>query len=154
MSLKIRTKNDNMGYNMKMIKLDKLNNFANNLKPYKNSFEVNPLDVNLAKIQFNLTKRLEREIPEFGDFAPVVENYESKDPTLNISTVKVLCKKFSDKVRSLELYVQDRARVNEYNYIISQGEKDQILKAVNGNNFFEECKSVVLKIDSEAGSRF
>lgn len=139
---------------MKSIKLNKLNNFANNLKPYKNSFEVNPLDVNIAKIQFNLINRLEREIPEFGDFASVVENYESKDPTLNISTVKVLCKKFNDKIRSLELHVQDRARINEYNYIITQGEKAEILKAVNDKNFFEECKSVVLKIDSEAASKF
>ena len=132
---------------MKTIQLNKFTNFVSQIKNQKTAFEVEPLDVNLAKMQFNLTKRLEREIPDFGDFAPVVEAYESKDPTLNISTVKLLCKKFDDKLRSLELYVQDRARVNEYNYIIAQGEKKEILSSVNENSFFEVCKNVINHIN-------
>ena len=62
----------------------------NNYNNQKIKFEVNPLDVSLAEIQFNLLKRLEREMPEYGDFAPVIEKYESKDPTKNISTVRIL----------------------------------------------------------------
>ncbi len=132
---------------MKTIQLNKFTNFVSQIKNQKTAFEVEPLDVNLAKMQFNLTKRLEREIPDFGDFAPVVEAYESKDPTLNISTVKLLCKKLDNKLRSLELYVQDRARVNEYNYVIAQGEKDEILSSVNKNSFFEICKNVINNIN-------
>ena len=147
MSLIKRKNNDNIRRLMKTIQLNKLTNFVSQVRNQKAAFEVEPLDVNLAKMQFNLTKRLEREIPDFGDFAPVAEAYESKDPALNISTVKILCKKLDNKLRSLELYVQDRARVNEYNYVIAQGEKDEILSSVNKNSFFEICKNVINNIN-------
>ena len=136
---------------MKKINLNKElipNNFSKQV-----AFEVNPLDVNLTKIQFNLLKRLEREMPEYGDFAPVVEKYESKDPTKNISTVKVVCehvKDASDKTtRKITLYVCDKMSINEYSCKLAEGKKADIISAVDKNKFFNICKEVVLNVNEK-----
>lgn len=135
---------------MSYIKVDKIKQII--AKTAKPVFEVNPLDVNLAKIQFNLTKRLEREIPEHGDFAQIVERYISKDPTLNISTIEVLCKKSNieskkDMLRTLVLNISDKANINTYSCELLNGEKSEIIKAVNDKNFFETCKAIVLEVE-------
>jgi len=135
---------------MNYIKVDKVKQIIT--KTAKPGFEVNPLDVNLAKIQFNLTKRLEREIPEHGDFAQVVERYISKDPTLNISTIEVLCKKSNieskkDMLRTLVLNISDKASINTYSCELINGEKTEIIKAVNSKDFFETCKAIVLEVE-------
>lgn len=132
------------------IKPDKIKQIiAKSAKPI---FEANPLDVNLAKIQFSLAKRLEREIPEHGDFAKVVERYISKDPTLNISTIEVLCRKSNieskkDMLRTLELNITDKAGINTYSCELINGDKNEILKAVNEKSFFETCKALVLEVE-------
>ena len=61
---------------MNPIKNINANKFIAEAKDKVTSFELDPLDINLAKIQSNMTKRLEREMAEYGDFAPVVERYD------------------------------------------------------------------------------
>lgn len=135
---------------MNYIKIDKVRQIV--AKAVKQNFEVNPLDVNLAKIQFNLTKRLELEIPPHGDFAQVVESYISKDPTLKISAIEVICKKSNidspkQKLRTLQLKVTDKTK-NSYIYEIASGEKKDILEAINNTTFFETCKTLILDINN------
>ena len=101
-----------------------MNEINNNMQGHsvmsdkKISFEVNPLDVNLAKIQYSLISRCEREVPENGDFAPVVEEYESKDPTKDLSNVKICCEfnrknpgiKNSSRNLTLTFYNRDKSK--------------------------------------------
>ena len=81
---------------MNVIKLNSIKSAVKNIQTKKVGFDVNPLDIGLAEIQMNLIKRLEREIPEHGAFATVVEKFESKNPMMDISTIEVACK-FLDK---------------------------------------------------------
>ncbi|MBQ9245785.1 hypothetical protein IJ182_05920 [bacterium] len=118
-----------------------------NMNNKKSSFEVNPLDVNIAKIQYSLINRLEREMPENGDFAPVVERYQSKDPTLDLSTVKVACRhvKSSEKSnnqRCIEASCKNKAETHEISKILAVGTKKQIIDYVKDTQFFEKCKEL------------
>ena len=123
---------------------------TNNFNHKKINFEVNPLDVNIAQIQLKLLSRLEREMPEYGDFAPVIEKYESKDPTKNISTIKVVCEHVKDKTnkttRKITLYVCDKMGTNEYSCQLSEGKKSDIISSINDSKFFDVCKEVVLNV--------
>lgn len=118
------------------------------------SFEVKPLDVSLAQIQYNLINRLEREVPEYGDFAPVTEKYTSKSPRLKIGDIIVKCSNVKDsetkKDRSLDITVFDRHNPDEFcTHNIATGTKKEILEAVNQSGFFETCKSISLQFDEQ-----
>lgn len=137
---------------MKIINLNSIESAVKHIRSKKVGFELNPLDMNIAKMQFNLQKRAIREIPEHGDFAPLVEKYTSKDPTLNISQVEVVCQFLNKDVpkktqRSLEINVTDKSGINSYNYVLAQGDKNEIINAINKNDFLELCKSVTLSVD-------
>ena len=128
-----------------------VNKFVAEAKNEITVFELDPLDINLAKIQHNMTKRLEREMPEYGDFAPVVEKYESKNPEMSISTVKITCehdkKSISKKLRKIGLYVTDKTRLNEYQCTLKKGYKSDLMEYVNDEEFFNSAKKVVQLIN-------
>ena len=118
----------------------------------KTSFEVNPLDINLAKIQMNLISRAEREIPKDGDFAPIYEEFCSKDPTLDLSTIKVVCRhqKGSEKknnIRYIEAISKNRAMTKEKSKVLCKGTKEDILKYLKDTDIFEECKKLAKHFD-------
>ena len=62
---------------MNNIKILNIKTIAENMKKKVQSFELNPLDISIAQMQMNLQKRLPLEVPEHGDFAPVVEKFVS-----------------------------------------------------------------------------
>lgn len=137
---------------MPSIKINLLENVVKKIKSRDIKFETEPLDVNIAKIQYNLINRVEREIYENGDFAPVVEKWIPKDPTLNISAIEVVCKNSpkktpKQKLRVMELNIKDKSGLNTYTYILKEGEKKDIIEAVNKRAFFFTCKSVALSVD-------
>ena len=117
----------------------------------KSSFQVNPLDINLAKMQYNLISRLEREVPENRDFAPVIEQYCSKDPTLNLDSVKVVCRHFQDDspksdTRCLEVCCVNKGHTAQKTQQLCKGKKSEIRAYVKQPDFFESCKSMAKKI--------
>lgn len=130
-----------------------VNKLVTEAKNKVTSFELDPLDMNLTKIQDSLGKRLEREMAEYGDFSPVVERYESKNPEMNISTVKLSCehdpKSLSKKLRRITLSVTDKARINEYQCTLKKGYKSDIIDYVKNEEFFESAKKVVQLINDE-----
>lgn len=137
---------------MKITTLNKVESATKYITNKRVNFEINPLDVGIAKIQHNLQKNLERLIPEHGDFAPVVENYISKDPDIDISEIKVMCRFLNVNApkknkRNMELYVTDKARINTYRFVMAQGDKKDMLNVINSKQFFDVCKSVVMCVD-------
>lgn len=121
------------------------------IKTSKPVFEVEPLDVNIAKIQFELTKRLEREMPEYGDFAPVIEKYENKGTYYKFSEIGVKCshavEDASKKLRSLDLIIKSRESGQEYVCNLIKGTKEEILAFLNPQSckkYFEICKNIAL----------
>lgn len=108
-------------------------------------FEVNPLDVNLARIQMNLSKRCEREVPENGDFATILESFKSLDPTINLSEIIISCKydknnpgiKNANRILSAKIFKQN-GQIKDVQ--LFNGTKKELLEYLNTNEFFEICK--------------
>lgn len=133
-----------IGYNMDNAK--KVNNNAP-------AFEVMPLDVNVANMQFELRKRAELEVPENGDFSPVVEKYENNDQRVEISDIKAICRcseKDKDE-REIVVEITNRANTLLYNYSLFSGSKKQLLEYLDSkdNAFFKTIKQFALYVSDQ-----
>lgn len=114
-------------------------------------FEINPLDINLAKIQMNLAKRCEREVPENGDFAPVFESFKNQDPTINLSEIIITCKhnknnpgtKNINRILLAKIAKKDNGIKNMQ---LFDGTKKELLEYLNTQEFFKTCKSGCLNL--------
>jgi len=111
-------------------------------------FEVNPLDINIAKIQFNLKNRCDIEVPDMGIFNVVEEIYESKDPTLDLSNIRIIYKNkvkdASSKERYLVLVVQNSSKTVQKEKILIEGSKSEINNYINTTKFFRDIKHILL----------
>lgn len=119
------------------------------LQNTKEKFVIEPLDMNLAQLEFDLQKRVEIEVPEYGNFAPVEEIYISKDVTCNLNSFKVICKNSSleqpkNRILNIEITLKDSFK--KYYFIIADGEKQEITKVLNNKNFSLVCKTLILKV--------
>ena len=135
------------------------NNIGNNSKINQariSTFQVMPLDVNIAQMQIKLQNRAEMEIPENGDFSPIIEKYDNHDQRMNISDIRVICR-CSDKnkdEREIIAKITNRSRTAEYSYSLVSGTKPQLLYYLysKDNVFFETIKQFANYI-SEQNSR-
>lgn len=120
-------------------------NLVQNMK-----FEIDPLDINLVKIQQEFQKKVD-QIPNYGNFAPLIGLYESKDPTRNISTIIITCKNLEDetnKLRTLELRINNKQNLDETIFTLAKGNKQEIIDIINDKKFFEICKSLIIKTEN------
>lgn len=112
-------------------------------------FDVEPLDVNIAKIQFNLLKRLPVEVSELGNFLPVFEIYKNEGSYYRFSELKVVCGSTSDNatesIRFLAFIVKNRLTSDEYYCWLAEGNKSEIIAFVTEKQFFHICKAIVTK---------
>lgn len=119
-------------------------NLVQNMK-----FEIDPLDINLVKIQQEFQKKVE-QIPNCGNFAPLIGLYESKDPTRNISKIIITCKNLEDEtnqLRTLELCINNKQNLDETIFTLVKGNKQEIIDIINDKKFFEICKSLIIKTE-------
>lgn len=107
------------------------------------SFEVEPLDINIAKVQFNMIKNLNTDNINF----PISESFENHDPTLKISEVKVVCKKEENYI--LDVEVSDSKKDKKYFYTLKSGTKEEITEYLNNKIFLFGIKELVLEINEE-----
>lgn len=122
------------------------------------SFEINPLDINLEKMTSSLKNRCEREVAEYGDFAPVVEKYENKDKDLYAGTIELVCRKPDKSIedhntsRYLEVVVKNPQGFRQLSSLIACGEKTEIMEKLSDDNFFLQVKGhvnrMIDKLDS------
>ena len=138
--------------------MDKItgNRMNNNFKPNQknlSTFQVVPLDVNVAQMQINLQKRIEREVPENGNFSPILEKYDNNDQSLNISDINVICKSSSENRDEREILTEivNRARTHKYSYVLFSGNKKQLLEYINSgdNIFFETIKQFAFYVSKQ-----
>ncbi len=113
------------------------------------SFCINPLDINLAKMQFNILKRYENEVLSFGDFSPLVEEYLSKDPTLDVSLIKVICRYSTDNIRVLELLLDNKTQIKKVNYVLCEGTKEEIFRYLQKTDFVSDIKKIIFHNSKE-----
>lgn len=114
-------------------------------------FKVNPLDINLEKMQIKLKQRCEMEVSEYGDFAPITEGY-TISPNYQCEVfadeIELVCKK-SDRDKKqilLEAVVTDVSRTSETHCIIDEGTKEEILEMLNDFGLFLDMKNDILLI--------
>ena len=120
-------------------------NLVQNMK-----FGIDPLDINLVKIQQEFQKKVE-QIPNYGNFTPLIGLYESKDPTRNISKIIITCKNLEDetnKLRTLELRINNKQNLDETIFTLAKGNKQEIIDIINDKKFFEICKSLIIKTEN------
>lgn len=109
------------------------------------SFEIEPLDINIAKIQFELIKFFDSKDQKY----PISKMYENKDSTLKISELNVLCYKNNEKSDKLNLDVEvwDVKKEKKYIYTLKSGTRQDIADYVKEKVFLFAIKELVLKID-------
>ena len=102
----------------------------------KVAFEINPLDINLAKLQFELLKLAEGSA--VGEFSQV---FESKDPTIKFLKIDVKCKLGQNVNLTAEFY----SKIGEKKeLVLFSGSNEQFLEYLNSKEFFNICKTTAL----------
>lgn len=107
-------------------------------------FETNPLDVGIARIQFNLIKRI--SAIESDAFEKLSEKFESKDPDLDLLSIEVTC--FPDvetNVIFLQFFFKAVSGVS-VNKSAKLETKEEVLKLVENKDFFFFCKRMVVQL--------
>ena len=93
----------------------------------------------------NLAKRAEREVPEYGDFAPVVEKFEKYDTDLKIGSPSMKIVYANDKkdktLKRLELDVPSASGKSSSNIAMELGNKQEILNALFSEKLVERIKN-------------
>jgi len=105
------------------------------------SFEVNPLDINLARIQFNM----QNTISSTKGNENIREVYESKDPTLNISFVECVYLINGDNCQII-LIVTDKSGLNKSEHNIILSSKQNVVDFIYSREFLFTCKKIILEI--------
>lgn len=131
-------------------------------KPSDFSFCLNPLDVNLTKMQYNLIERMKVEGPIDGvPFSPITETYTSENPLREYGEIRIIIYKDKNSLTGL-YYIADISVWNkESNFSTTwhlyRGEWEDMMKFIDGKaytggrnwNFFSLCKANALWLDHQ-----
>jgi hypothetical protein len=97
------------------------------------NFEINPLDINIAKIQFNLINKLNNS----NENSYIIETFENKDPRLDLAIIKIIC------TNNTVLKAEFSYKNNEsHNIELFNGSKEKLLEYLQGKAFFDTCKNI------------
>ena len=132
--------------------------FMNN--PSDFGFCLNPLDVNIAKMQHSLRERMKTEGPISGvPFSPIAETYTSKNPEREYGEVCIMIYKDKDSLTGLH-YIADIIVCNKdgnfsTTWHLYRGEWEDMMRFIDGKaytgekgwNFFSLCKANALWLD-------
>lgn len=123
-------------------------------------FELNPLDVNIAKMQETLLTRMKTEGPVEGiTFLPITELYTSENPLREYGDICIMIYKDENSLTGLyyiaDIFVWDKQGNFSTNRHLYRGEWEDMVKFVNGKvytgrgdwNFFTLCKANALWLD-------
>ncbi|MBQ7126146.1 hypothetical protein IJO12_03585 [bacterium] len=90
-----------------------------------------------------ITLRAEREVPEYGDFAPVYEEFKNTDTSLKATDfmLKIVKPpsniKGHEKLRYIELSAYQLPMPYKMSRLIAKGTKEEILQQLKEEDFFE-----------------
>ncbi len=113
----------------------------------------NDIQQNIQNLVENLSARAEREVPEYGDFAPVVE--EIKNPDKNLSATHFAVKIYKpttmddEKYRCVEAIAYAVPKPYKAEMPLVGGYKDEILNKINSDEFAEKLNSVFAKLSKD-----
>lgn len=129
-------------------------------RPSDFSFCINPLDINIAKMQETLLTRMKTEGPvEGATFSPIVETYTSENPLREYGDICIMIYKDETSLTGLyyiaDIFVWNKQGDYSINRHLYRGEWENMMKFVDwkvytgrGNwNFFTLCKANALWLD-------
>lgn len=105
--------------------------------------EVPLMKDNVKNMVKKITLRAEREVPEYGDFAPVYEEFKNTDTSLKATDfmLKIVKPpsniKGHEKLRYIELSAYQLPMPYKISRLIAKGTKEEILQQLKEEDFFE-----------------
>ena len=105
--------------------------------------EVPLMKDNVKNMVKKITLRAEREVPEYGDFAPVYEEFKNTDTSLKATDfmLKIVKPpsniKGHEKLRYIELSAYQLPMPFKISRLIAKGTKEEILQQLKEEDFFE-----------------
>ena len=134
-------------------------------RPSDFGFELNPLDVNLTKIQHNLIKKMEVERPtDDGPFSPIIEIYTSKNPEREYGEIIVIIYRDEDSLTEsyyiVEIHVLDKTGDFLTTGRLCRGKWESTMEFIKGRpysgrnkwDFFSLCKANALWLNYQVKS--
>ena len=106
----------------------------------------------INKLIEKVANRAEREVPEYGYFAPVYEEFKNKDSQLDIEKyrLKVLKMPKADVPDETKRYIEAAVFVPGSDYkadmLIGSGKKAEIIELLRSEKFPERLKSVYQRL--------
>lgn len=112
---------------------------------------VESLEKQIEKMISKLTERAEREVADYGDFAPVFETMANPDKKLKATNyvLKIHKPQGSDpKVRILDAAAYQMPSPYKYERTLIEGTKEEILKALKEKDFITQTKETFERLAS------
>lgn len=102
-------------------------------------FEVNPLDANLAKAQFEMQKRIRKDLTEKQN---CVECFELKSSRLQLSKVSLRCNRVRgpEDIYDLVMRVEDKEHLHVALAWIAMGDINRMEHELSSSQFVPKCK--------------
>lgn len=107
-------------------------------------FEINPLDINLAKIQFGLINDFSAEVINL----PIEKSFENHDYMLKFENLTVRC--FFDENKKINLEVEVGGKDKKYFYTLKKGKKAEIYEYLQTQTFLFAIKELVQEISKNS----
>ena len=135
---------------MKKIQTQKFNRVIIENFPTKSKNEVTTMKQHIEKMIKDVYARAEREVPEYGDFKMVYEEFKNPDKNLcatdfMLKVVKPNLKGY-EKVRNLELVAYKLPLPYKADRIIATGSKEEILEKLKSNELQSEIEQAVKEL--------
>ena len=130
-----------------MNKINKQNINNSNFESIKpKSKEVKTMKKSIEKVINTIRLRAEREVPEFGDFAPVFEEFKNMDKALEATDFMLKIVKppktieGHEKLRYIELTAYKLPTPYKVTKLVGRGSKEDILKQLDEPEFFNKVE--------------
>ena len=125
-------------------------NFVNGVK--KMTEKTNSYTDSFYKMLKDLIKRAEREVPEYGDFAPVYENFKNLNPNLDVDRYQLRIFKMpksqvpDETKRYLEAEVFTKSGAYKADMLLGSGNKDEIMKQLKSEDFVDKLNEAYIQL--------
>ena len=131
-----------------MNEINKTNNINNSnfngIKPKIK--EVKNMEQHVKKMVNDVLVRAEREVPPYGDFAPVFEEFKNSNPALDATHFMLKIVKppktieGHETIRNIELTAYKVPTPYKSSVIVETGSKDDIMQKLKNPEFFKEVE--------------
>lgn len=110
-------------------------------------FEWDPLDINIAKMQMDISKKVKSIIA--GQEQPCVfqEQFLSKDPTKQIGLITIDCSINKNTQCDLVLTVYNKEKMSEESTCLFHGNIADLSDYLSGSSFLGICKGHIMWFD-------